>query len=183
MAMIPALLNSAPSPVAFQMAQPAMHGWLQATDGEAGLQQSRLLNASIFEASISLSGRRKAFQVVLYNPLAWERPTEPIRVPVGAGSEDAGWTVTGGADAAYMIGCRLHVQTPILPVRVPVRTDTAHIGPDCHRWGRQGLLLSGWSGPGCADGGRPGQSPAAQGVCHLMHHRVRPPSLCCGTCG
>ena len=74
------------------------------TGREPGLQQCRLLNASICEASISLSGRRKAFQVVLYNPLAWERPTEPIRVPVGAGAEEAGWTVTGGAEHAYSVG-------------------------------------------------------------------------------
>ena len=110
------------------MAQPAMHGWLQATGGKPGLQQCRLLNASICAASISMSGRRKAFQVVLYNPLAWGRPTEPIRVPVGPGAEDAGWTVTGGAGNAYMIGCRTHVQTPMLLVRVPVRVDAARIG-------------------------------------------------------
>ena len=119
-----------------------MHVWLQVTDEEPGLQQCRLLNASICNASVSLSGRRKAFQVVLYNPLAWERPAEPIRVPVGAGSEDAGWTVTGGADAAFMVGCRVHVQMSILVVRVPMRTDTGHIGPDRHRWPRQGFLLS-----------------------------------------
>ena len=110
--MVPALLNtSTPSPVAIQVAQLAMHGWLQVTGRKPSLQQCRLLNASICEASISLSGRRKAFQVVLYNPLAWERPTEPIRVPVGPGAEDAGWTVTGGCRCCLpSFGCRMRVQ-------------------------------------------------------------------------
>ena len=83
-------------------------GWLQVSGKVPGLQQCRLLNASICEASVSLSGRGQAFQVVLYNPLAWERPTEPIRVPVSAGAEDMGWTVTGGADAGCIMGADAH---------------------------------------------------------------------------
>jgi len=58
------------------------------------LQQCQLLNASVCEPSVQMSKQGQGFMVVVYNALAWERPTEPIRVPLDATAE-AQWVVTG----------------------------------------------------------------------------------------
>ena len=142
------------------MAQPAMHGWLQVSGREPGLQQCRLLNASICEASTSLSERRQAFQVVLYNPLAWERPTEPIRVPVAAGAEGAGWTVTGVQMPPACLGADCMCGPPCCSSG-GLCAQTQRTLPDCRRQGRQALFLSEWPGTRCAHGVSLVQSPAA----------------------
>ena len=60
------------------------------------LQQCQLLNVSVCEPSVQLSKKGKGFIVAVYNALAWERPTEPIRVPLSvAAGRAARWTVTG----------------------------------------------------------------------------------------
>ena len=46
------------------------------------LQQCQLLNASVCEPSVQMSREGKGFIVAVYNALAWERATEPIRVPL-----------------------------------------------------------------------------------------------------
>ena len=60
------------------------------------LQQCQLLNASVCEPTVQMSKEGKGFLVAVYNALAWERASEPIRVPldVSAGSA-ASWLVTG----------------------------------------------------------------------------------------
>ena len=60
------------------------------------LQQCQLLNASLCEPTVQMSKDGKGFMVAVYNALAWERATEPIRVPLdeSAGSV-ASWVVTG----------------------------------------------------------------------------------------
>ena len=68
----------------------------QRSDSDLVLQQCQLLNASVCEPSVQLSKQGKGFLVVVYNSLAWERPTEPIRVPIEAGDDSAKqWMVTG----------------------------------------------------------------------------------------
>jgi len=71
--------------------------WEQEEEGSTQrlrLQQCQLLNASVCEPSVQMSKQGQGFMVVVYNALAWERPTEPIRVPLDATAE-AQWVVTG----------------------------------------------------------------------------------------
>ena len=71
--------------------------WEQEEEGSnqrLRLQQCQLLNASVCEPSVQMSKQGQGFMVVVYNALAWERPTEPIRVPLDVTSE-AQWVVTG----------------------------------------------------------------------------------------
>ena len=66
--------------------QPAWqsHAWesLEASDTDLSLQQCQLLNASICVPSVTLTKKGTRLLVAVYNSLAWERPTEPVRVPV-----------------------------------------------------------------------------------------------------
>lgn len=89
------------STVCADSAQPVLapQPWEQEEEGPSQgltLKQCQLLNASVCEPSVRMSKEGKGFLVVVYNALAWERPTEPIRVPldVTAGSA-AHWEVTG----------------------------------------------------------------------------------------
>ena len=81
--------------------QPALlpQPWEQAeqkSNQDLTLQQCQLLNASVCEASVQLSKQGQGFLVVVYNALAWERPTEPVRVPIDVGDDAAvQWVVTG----------------------------------------------------------------------------------------
>lgn len=60
------------------------------------LQQCQLLNSSICAPSVQLSKEGKRFMVVVYNSLAWERPGEPVRVPISMTSNTTThWLVTG----------------------------------------------------------------------------------------
>lgn len=60
------------------------------------LQQCQLLNSSICSPSVQLSKEGKRFMVVVYNSLAWDRPTEPVRVPVSMPADTTThWLVTG----------------------------------------------------------------------------------------
>lgn len=71
--------------------------WEQEEEGSGQrlrLQQCQLLNASVCEPSVQMSKQGQGFMVVVYNALAWERPTEPIRVPLDT-TADAQWVVTG----------------------------------------------------------------------------------------
>ena len=71
--------------------------WEQEEEGSnqrLRLQQCQLLNASVCEPSVQMSKQGQGFMVVVYNALAWERPTEPIRVPLDV-TADAEWVVTG----------------------------------------------------------------------------------------
>ena len=71
--------------------------WEQEEEGSnqrLKLQQCQLLNASVCEPSVQMSKQGQGFMVVVYNALAWERPTEPIRVPLDTTAE-AQWVVTG----------------------------------------------------------------------------------------
>ncbi|DBB01101.1 hypothetical protein WJX77_006941 [Trebouxia sp. C0004] len=70
--------------------------WEQEEEGSnqrLRLQQCQLLNASVCEPSVQMSKQGQGFMVVVYNALAWERPTEPIRVPLDVTAE-AQWVVT-----------------------------------------------------------------------------------------
>lgn len=71
------------------------------------LQQCQLLNASVCEPSVQMSKKGQGFMVVVYNALAWERATEPVRVPldVTAGSA-AHWVVTGQPCLTVLAMCR-----------------------------------------------------------------------------
>ena len=66
----------------------------EGSDQRLRLQQCQLLNASVCEPSVQMSKQGQGFMVVVYNALAWERPTEPIRVPLDVTAE-AQWVVTG----------------------------------------------------------------------------------------
>lgn len=60
------------------------------------LQQCQLLNASVCEPSVQMSREGQGFMVAVYNALAWERATEPIRVPLNVTAASAAtWVVTG----------------------------------------------------------------------------------------
>lgn len=60
------------------------------------LQQCQLLNASMCAASVQMTKEGKRTLVVVYNSLAWERATEPVRVPVSMPSDvTTHWLVTG----------------------------------------------------------------------------------------
>lgn len=60
------------------------------------LQQCQLLNASVCEPSVQMSREGQGFMVAVYNALAWERATEPIRVPLDVtAASAASWVVTG----------------------------------------------------------------------------------------
>lgn len=60
------------------------------------LQQCQLLNASICAPSVQMTKQGKRIIVVVYNSLAWERATEPVRVPVSMPSDvTTHWLVTG----------------------------------------------------------------------------------------
>ena len=77
----------------------APQAWEQEEE-EAGpglkLQQCQLLNASVCEPSVQMSREGKGFMVAVYNALAWERATEPIRVPLDVtAASAASWVVTG----------------------------------------------------------------------------------------
>lgn len=70
--------------------------WEQKEEGSnqrLRLQQCQLLNASVCEPSVQMSKQGQGFMVVVYNALAWERATEPIRVPLHITAE-AQWVVT-----------------------------------------------------------------------------------------
>ena len=68
-----------------------------ASGGGLTLQQCQLLNVSVCGPSVQMSGKGQGFLVVLYNSLAWERTTEPIRLPLVAAdpASPADWLVTG----------------------------------------------------------------------------------------
>ena len=77
----------------------ASQPWEQEEQGSVHglkLQQCQLLNASVCEPSVQMSKEGKGFMVAMYNALAWDRASEPIRVPldVTAGSAES-WMVTG----------------------------------------------------------------------------------------
>lgn len=77
----------------------AAQAWEQ-EEGELGpglkLQQCQLLNASVCEPTVQMSKEGKGFMVAVYNALAWERATEPIRVPLDVSAScAASWEVTG----------------------------------------------------------------------------------------
>lgn len=60
------------------------------------LQQCQLLNASVCEPTVQMSKEGKGFMVAVYNALAWERASEPIRVPLDVtASSVTSWVVTG----------------------------------------------------------------------------------------
>ncbi|KAA6428404.1 MAG: Lysosomal alpha-mannosidase [Trebouxia sp. A1-2] len=70
--------------------------WEQEEEGSnqrLRLQQCQLLNASVCEPSVQMSKQGQGFMVVVYNALAWERPTEPVRVPLDT-TAGAQWAVT-----------------------------------------------------------------------------------------
>lgn len=73
------------------------------TDGLT-LQQCQLLNASVCEPSVQMSKQGKGFMVVVYNALAWERSTEPIRIPLDVTADSAAhWVVTGQPLLAHLL--------------------------------------------------------------------------------
>ena len=87
--------------------------WEQEEEGSnqrLRLQQCQLLNASVCEPSVQMSKQGQGFMVVVYNALAWERASEPIRVPLHITAE-AQWLVTGHcselANNLFMMGFRL----------------------------------------------------------------------------
>lgn len=89
------------STVCVDTAQPVLapQPWEQEEEGSGQgltLKQCQLLNASVCELSVRMSKEGKGFLVVVYNALAWQRATEPIKVPldITAGSA-AHWEVTG----------------------------------------------------------------------------------------
>lgn len=60
------------------------------------LQQCQLLNASVCEPSVQMSKEGRGFMVAVYNALAWNRASEPIRVPLDVSVASAAtWLVTG----------------------------------------------------------------------------------------
>ena len=85
--------------------QPAWqaHAWesLEASDTDLNLQQCQLLNASICAPSVTMTKKGTRLLVAVYNSLAWDRPTEPVRVPVSIQSG-----VTTHFLVAGMNGCK-----------------------------------------------------------------------------
>ena len=81
--------------------QPALapQAWEQEEEEPAPglkLQQCQLLNASVCVPTVQMSKQGKGFMVAVYNALAWERASEPIRVPLDVtASSAATWVVTG----------------------------------------------------------------------------------------
>ena len=62
------------------------------------LEQCPFLNISVCPATVTASVKQQSFQVVIYNPVAWKRPTA-IRVPIAlklhSNAANAVWDVTG----------------------------------------------------------------------------------------
>ena len=72
------------------------HSDVSSPNVQLELQQCQLLNASICAPSVQMTKEGKRIIVVVYNSLAWERATEPVRVPVSMPSDvTTHWLVTG----------------------------------------------------------------------------------------
>ena len=88
------------------------------------LQQCQLLNASVCEPTVQASKEGKGFMVAVYNALAWERATEPIRVPLDVSAASAAsWVVTGQWQ------CLLN-SIDLTPIMVTIAASTSDAGCD-----------------------------------------------------